>query len=1230
MKRTFNFAVLFLMLYAFAHARPWDYPLYLDGGTPAAKRVKLEIENKTDSDFEAYPIKVAAKTLGISGQNKASIRVVSENGKELLFAVFPDTQRLNKKSCLVIPADCPAKSKASVWVYFDNPDAIEPPDSYYLFNKSENFDSENGESFPLGWTYRNGKNIPADALSQKYAKSGRKSLRTVRDDLSPYSYKLPLRIDTPESASRRMYPKADMLTEGNAIKVSAYVRTDSVEAGEGGGVGIALIFNFKDGKFKVVRSGKMLTGTSDWQKLTLVAEVPKGATGAAFSTVADIKSGEGYFDNVKILRDSQTEKYSLKAHRTEKLKLSKDSAEKDWEAPKDKFNLRAPASFFNLTGEATGDAIGIVPINIVSRGNFRPSDFKVYKNGREIPSALLNKDIIFPLDPIAPNTETQYNIYISENRKNRAAKVAASKQASYILSDLVSDVKNRDDSSGFEAILNSKANLIKNPSFESGMDQDWALRMSKAENSGEIAVVDGGLFGKRALRIKFNEHIKDEATGGFKFPAGASSGKKKAHRPKLPNDYFGLRQEIKVKPNKTYAGIAWVKSCGEPRDIGLPRFLIINGGNTSYRNSAVFSSGDWVASSRFLTSKDGDRIWVDALIGGKGNVMIDGMFAGESIRASKFRYESLADSGPEYFAAWQVSPIIKVFKFFSPPSVQKIPAISLAKNEYENLQLAVRTNGKKRRLEISAPAPKLKGAGGETGAGKTGLGAPKVSVALNIVCDAPSAYQIFNGVKYNERCIPRNSMIEEYPDPLVSQNHIDLDSKSTESVWLTFHADENTADGEYEGSVSFTDGGETVASIPYTVTVRKFAIPQKAGLTAIFDARGGGFNGGWRAEVKAPGITSKFYDLMQLQEFMAKYRTTVDMPPKIKFFMRDGKLAADFSEFDAFCEESFGKLGVKMMYLPQISSFAFANRFSRIYRDDNSLKKPIAPYEGSFPYPGADLKKFRPEYTAELKARVKLIYDHLDKKGWRDNFLWYVCDEPHCDVDGIADMVKAYCSLVKSVEPKAMLYSSTWAYTPMLAGGINTWGIDMSSERTPSDIAEINKRGEKKLFTTDGNYCINTPYCAQERIMSIFCYAGGFEGYEYWGVDWYTRNPFKWGMHYDRISFPAPDVRNRTRYPNGDGYFLYSGEIIGRNEIFPSIRFESVRDGQEDYEYYTMLEKLATKSGDKAALETLEKVKSLAVYPNARGTRSVELLPNPEVVEKLREEVAGHIERLSE
>lgn len=105
--------------------------------------------------------------------------------------------------------------------------------------------------------------------------------------------------------------------------------------------------------------------------------------------------------------------------------------------------------------------------------------------------------------------------------------------------------------------------------------------------------------------------------------------------------------------------------------------------------------------------------------------------------------------------------------------------------------------------------------------------------------------------------------------------------------------------------------------------------------------------------------------------------------------------------------------------------------------------------------------------------------------------------------------------------------------------------------------------GKLKVFITDGNYCIDTPYNAQERIMAAFCYAGGFLGYEYWGVDWYMQNPFKWGMHKDRISSPIPNVKRRNRFPNGDGYFIYSGEILGRDEIFTSVRMESVRDGQE-------------------------------------------------------------------
>ena len=108
------------------------------------------------------------------------------------------------------------------------------------------------------------------------------------------------------------------------------------------------------------------------------------------------------------------------------------------------------------------------------------------------------------------------------------------------------------------------------------------------------------------------------------------------------------------------------------------------------------------------------------------------------------------------------------------------------------------------------------------------------------------------------------------------------------------------------------------------------------------------------------------------------------------------------------------------------------------------------------------------------------------------------------------------------------------------------------------------------------------------------------------------------------------NIVRRNRFPHGDGYFIYSGEVIGRKEIFSSVRMEVVRDGQEDYEYFILLEKLAKEKNDKLALATLEKVKSYAVYPNPGARNSTELLPNPDAYTiELRNEIASHIERLS-
>ena len=152
----------------------WHYPLYLDGGSPMSKRVRVEIENKSNTDFTARPIEISVKALGMAGEKKSALRAVSQEGKELLFAVTgEDCGALKKDSSIVVPIDCPANSRTEIWLYFGNKDALEVPDYYYIFGKEENFDAGVLDS---DWSYKNQKTIPADALSEKTAKEG-KSLR---------------------------------------------------------------------------------------------------------------------------------------------------------------------------------------------------------------------------------------------------------------------------------------------------------------------------------------------------------------------------------------------------------------------------------------------------------------------------------------------------------------------------------------------------------------------------------------------------------------------------------------------------------------------------------------------------------------------------------------------------------------------------------------------------------------------------------------------------------------------------------------------------------------------------------------------------------------------------------------------------------------------------------------------------------------------------------------------
>jgi hypothetical protein len=174
-------------------------------------------------------------------------------------------------------------------------------------------------------------------------------------------------------------------------------------------------------------------------------------------------------------------------------------------------------------------------------------------------------------------------------------------------------------------------------------------------------------------------------------------------------------------------------------------------------------------------------------------------------------------------------------------------------------------------------------------------------------------------------------------------------------------------------------------------------------------------------------------------------------------------------------------------------------------------------------------------------------------------------------------------------------------------------------------MERLKSAGAELWFTTDGHMCIDTPYLAIERLLPYLCFAYGVSGYEFWGVSWWTYDPWEYGWHsYIRQS----DEGERfywIRYPNGDGYLVYPGDKFGLVEPLPSIRLMQVREGIEDYLLLRAIER-ALKEGKwqgekaEAAKRVLERARSLVSIPNEGGLKSTSLLPDPNKVTEIRED----------
>ena len=129
------------------------------------------------------------------------------------------------------------------------------------------------------------------------------------------------------------------------------------------------------------------------------------------------------------------------------------------------------------------------------------------------------------------------------------------------------------------------------------------------------------------------------------------------------------------------------------------------------------------------------------------------------------------------------------------------------------------------------------------------------------------------------------------------------------------------------------------------------------------------------------------------------------------------------------------------------------------------------------------------------------------------------------------------------------------------SGGVGQYGCFPVSE-----MERLQKAGKSMWFTCDGQQATDTPYLATERMLPYYCQRYGVKGFEFWGLSWWTYDPWKLGWHGFIRQSDDGKKYYWVRYPNGDGFLTYPGQPVDVDGPVSTIRLEEIREGLEDYE----------------------------------------------------------------
>ncbi|MEW6355069.1 MAG: glycoside hydrolase domain-containing protein [Planctomycetota bacterium] len=1137
-----------------ADESPWHLRFYKAGKGYWKGRVRVDVRNTSERKIEGDSISLTVGKgdgrLDLSGEEIKALRVCDAQGEELLYELLDTQQRpktigaLADGDTLAFAVECDPQGSTVYHIYYDNPDA-EAVDDFWRANVPLlNGGFEDGGETPAGWTtWGEDDTHHLSWVKESPCDGGRCVKCVVAAGAEPTwvkygQYKIPL-------------------TSGKEYVLKACVKGKDVK-------GRAGFFIHVNGEKPMImnQSADAGEGTYDWKELEIRFTTPPDAKDA---TVGTILSGTGtaWYDEFRLERADASQPAQVSVGKKESLTLQKITVADAWlkaDAPNGPvWEYRLGVTLLNMSDQAAQNALASVDLNQGLKGAFRKANLDSVRvvdstTAAVCPHLLQDNTVLFQAD-LPARSEKTYHVYVSCDKRIKPGKMLSG-------DDLVS----------------GKTNLVKNPSFEQG-DAEW-------QRQEGMSKIDGGArSGQKCIRLDV--------------PADAKAG------------WRGHHQTIAVEPNATYLYSGFLKTKG----VDGKATLHLHQHNKDHKQI----KGQWGFSTRPDVSGDADWTQTSAVLQTSGETRFvalhltmdcHGTLWHDDIVFCRMIPAILGDletrpgadaaerKGP--VAMWLVNPVVKVFREDIPDVQLKEIEAQSARNEYEPIQLVLRSARDLSDVSVKVEPPA--NAKGEK------LANVKVELVGYVPIDYPTSYYQSNQPPWYRlypKAPPRcDGWAGDWPDPLRPYEPFDLKANQSQPVWITVRVPDGAAPGEYNGQVVVEARGAFHTAVRLRVHVWDFVLPKDTRLRVIYDLR---FH----------SLRHLYPDAESLRpwyKFMADHRVCTDrFQPEMNITYKDGKVELDTKGFDEAAHYCLDVLGMNSFYTHHMFyAFGWAYPPRKVF----------------------GFEAFTPEYKEALRKSLTAYMDHLRAKGWDKKALCYVSDEPHFSHDYVVTNLATYCKLIAEIEPNLLTYSSTWRYVPGYVGALKAWGVGAYGCFPVEKMEERRQAGDTLIFTTDGQMCIDTPYCGIERLLPYFCWKYHVVGYEFWGISWWTYDPWEKGYHQYISQASAPDQpRYNVRYPNGDGYLLYPGKRFGVNGPVSSVRMEQAREGVEDYEYFVILNDLIARAKAKGlatadAEVALNRVNEIVSIPNKGGCYSTDILPDPDAPVRTRRAIGEQIEKL--